>query len=196
MKRLLCCVLALCLLPITLLLGGCESDGFPETAQAKYTAVEGERIPFELLFLTVRNYHKSFVIRSELEAKTAWSFIRYDGYQFPNGAETLAEHRQMLLDVDYDKYTVVGIEVPISPCGEAEACRIVAEVMLQNGKLCAVADKEAIEMETGLMSGSYVSVIKVRKDDFDLPDCITPFDIPVTLYLGDKNDLFYAELVR
>ena len=63
-------------------------------------------------------------------------------------------------------------------------------------ELCAVVDREIIELKWGVMSGSYFSVIKVRKEDFDLPDCITPFDVPVTLYPGDKNDPSYAEPVR
>ena len=189
MKRLLCILLVLCALPFCLI--SCKKDEIPETVEAKYPVIEGRRIPFRYLFTSaVKNCGDHFVLRSTKEVEQAFEkdFL-YD--EFYDGSSIEDELKEFLMEIDYDKYQVLGV----TTAAYKDVTNVV-ELIERDGELCAVFESDYVPPDPDaprkdfpdvIYNYFYTTVILVRKGDLDLSHWEKPFNLDVTGYGCYKN---------
>ena len=185
-KKLFCLLLTLCTL---FCFSACQKeepeqpdDGFPTTAETIYPVVEGDRIPFQVLctafvdhdmvFRTADEAHKAL-----MRSANSWGFDDTE--------------RAQLAAINYEKYQVLCVTIQTF---DDELQKGVRELVIQDGALKAVYCSGYVKKTedwsgsiNAALPGSYMTVLLIRKSDFDFSAYEHYNDVEITNLICYQN---------
>ena len=172
MKRILCAVLIIFALPACFF--SCKGEpGFPETAETLYPIVEGQRIPFKVLFVSESNLTVDhFVLRNKGEAQAAMNEAFFQ--------QLNSEQSEILLSQNYDVYQVVGVTTQTNSSNVKYGVTEVRE-LINDGDFVAVyatdrPDGNYVESDD---LRNFTTVMLIKKADYDFSAHDDYLNIPV-----------------
>ena len=182
-KKLFCLFLVLCTL---FCFSACQKeepeqpdDGFPTTVETIYPVVEGDRIPFQTIGSCSGG--TDMIVRSAAEALVAFHNVP--------GLDDIEIKK--IAAVDFERYAVLCVTIQTF---DDELQKGVRELVIQDGALKAVYCSGYVKKTedwsgsiNAALPGSYMTVLLIRKSDFDFSAYEHYNDVEITNLICYQN---------